>query len=207
MDFSSINNGLKVNTSKYSGDNVTSNKIYVRYNVETMKYFKAELTYSYDDSENGWAGLILGYTNYERQARWGDSLCGAEFFTQTNGLGTYSSDKLNKSGYTEGAMPSNWTSHGEHTLKIVADDAGIKFYVDGFLANNLSTKELSSKGYNPEEHEIHIVELDADLNVKVATNFMKEAFPDFDIKVTPLSINVAAHTGPGTVGIGIVKKV
>ena len=68
-------------------------------------------------------------------------------------------------------------------------------------------EELLLKGYTPEEHEIHIVELDADLNVKVATNFMKEAFPGFDIKVTPLSINVAAHTGPGTVGIGIVKKV
>lgn len=67
--------------------------------------------------------------------------------------------------------------------------------------------ELNSKGYNATEHEIHIVELDADLSVKVAQEFMSKAFPDFDIKVTPLSINVAAHTGPGTIGIGIVKKI
>mgnify|MGYP002512447449 CR=1 FL=1 len=44
-DLFTLDNGLKVNTSKYSGDNVTSNKIYVRYNVETMKYFD---TYLFD---------------------------------------------------------------------------------------------------------------------------------------------------------------
>ena len=93
---------------------------------------------------------------------------------------------------------------------LIFRNAVIEKYGTARSLKQISSKiveELSKNGYTPEEHEIHIVELDADLNVKVATDFMAKAFPGFDIKVTPLSINVAAHTGPGTVGIGIVKKV
>ena len=84
-----LDGGLKVNTNVYSGDDVSENRIYVRYNVEKYTYFKAELVYSYDnDSLNGWAGLVFGYTNYERQARWGDSPSGMEVFMQRDGKST-----------------------------------------------------------------------------------------------------------------------
>jgi hypothetical protein len=175
-DVFTLENGLKINKDIYVGSEVSENRIYVRYNAETMKYFEAELKYSYDDSENGWAGLFLGYTNYERQARWGDSPCGAEFFTQKEGKGTYSSSKLNNSGYTEGNTPAEWTINAEHVLRILADETGIKFYIDDTLTNSLSTEEMSSKGFVLTEGSIGFMFTNAQFSVKSFsfTNLEKE---------------------------------
>ena len=166
-DLFTLENGLKVNTSAYSGSDASENRIYVRYNVETMQYFKAELTYSYDDTERfGWAGFILGYTNYERQARWEDSPYGAEFFVQNEGKGTYSASKLNESSYTEGIAPDNWTKNGEHTLSIVADENGIVFSADGTAVNSLTTAELQTSGYALNEGSVGFMLTNAQFTVK-----------------------------------------
>ena len=166
-DLFTLENGLKVNTSAYSGDDASENRIYVRYNVETMKYFSADLTYSYDDTARfGWAGLILGYTNYERQARWADSPYGAEFFVQNEGKGTYATSKINSGNYVEGATPDNWTANGEHTLSIVADENGIVFSADGTVVNSLTTAELETSGYALNEGSVGFMLTNAQFTVK-----------------------------------------
>ena len=162
-----LENGLKVNTSVYSGNDVSENNIYVRYNKKNFTYFKAELTYTYDAaSGNGWAGFILGYTNYERKARWGDSPYGVEMFVQNNGLGTYSSAKLNASGYSEGASPAGWTASGEHVLTIVADENGIVFTADGTVVQTLTTAEMEAKGYVLSEGSIGFMFTNAQFTIK-----------------------------------------
>ncbi len=141
--------GLKVDTAKYSGDEVSENRIYVRYNAEQMKYFKAELTYSYDDTaRNGWAGLTLGCTDYTRQVRWGDNPSGIEFFIQKEGKGTYAGSKISNSDYKEGATPSNWAVNGEHTLTIIANESGISFTADGTEVISLSKATLDAASYS-----------------------------------------------------------
>ena len=35
----------------------------------------------------------------------------------------------------------------------------------------------------------------------------KELLPNMPVKITPMSINVCAHAGPGSVGLGICLKV
>ena len=147
-DLFKLESGLKVDTSKYSGDDVSENRIYVRYNEKQLQYFKAELTYTYDsDSRNGWAGLILGYTNYARQARWGDNPYGLELFVQREGKGTYASAKLSNSDYVEGVSAS-WTPVvGEHTLSVVAVESGITMYADGTEVVSISKATMSEKGY------------------------------------------------------------
>ncbi len=143
-----LDNGLKVNTNAYSGNDVSENNIYVRYNAKQLQYFKAELTYSYDNADrNGWAGFILGYTNYDRKARWGDSPNGLELFVQKEGKGTYSSAKLNNSNYTEGNTPAGWEAVGTHTLTVVAIESGITLYADGVKVISISAAEMAAKGY------------------------------------------------------------
>ena len=166
-DLFSLDNGLKVNTSVYSGNDVSENNIYVRYNKKNFTYFKAELTYTYDEaSGNGWAGFILGYTNYERKARWGDSPYGAEFFVQNNGLGTYSGSKLNNSGYSEGTKPADWVASGEHVLTIVADENGIVFTADGTVVQTLTTAEMEAKGYVLSEGSVGFMFTNAQFTAK-----------------------------------------
>ena len=144
-----VNNGLQIDTSIYSGSDVSENNVYVRYNKKQLTYFEAELVYSYDDSSvDGWAGFILGYTNYTRKARWSDSPYGIEIFVQRAGKGTYSSSKLNDSGYTEGNVPNGWNSVGEHTLKIVVIESGITLYADGVKVIEITKETMQAKGYS-----------------------------------------------------------
>ena len=35
----------------------------------------------------------------------------------------------------------------------------------------------------------------------------EEKFPNMPVYITPMSINVCAHVGPGTFGVGLVLKV
>ena len=177
-DLFTLEKGLKVDASKYSGDEVSENRIYVRYNVETMKYFEAELTYRYDSSDrNGWAGLILGYTNYERRAHWNDSPYGAEFFVEKEGKGNYSADKLNNSNYTAGSTPANWTEVAEHTLSIVADENGITFSADGTELISLTTAELAEKNYVLSEGSVGFMFTNAQFTAKSfsVTNLSEES--------------------------------
>lgn len=165
-DLFTLDNGLKVNKDAYVGSEVSENRIYVRYNGTEMTNFEATITYLYNDETNGWAGLFFGYTNYERQARWGDSPYGAEFFVQREGIGTYSSSKLNGSSYTEGSKPENWVTNGEHTLSIIADENGIEFYADGILVNALTTAEMEAAGYVLSEGSIGFMFTNAEFTVK-----------------------------------------
>ena len=66
---------------------------------------------------------------------------------------------------------------------------------------------FNEKGYNPKDHEIHIVVFDCPTGLKVIEKAIHEAYPNFDVKITPISINVCAHAGPGTVGFGFTNKV
>ena len=63
-----------------------------------------------------------------------------------------------------------------------------------------------NKNYKPEEYEIHIVEFDCGINTKLLKEFVEKEFSEFTVKVTPISINVCAHCGPGTIGVGFTKK-
>ncbi len=144
----SLDNGLKINGEKYSGNDVSENNIYVRYNVKKLQYFTAELVYSYDDeSRRGWAGFMFGYTNFSRKARWGDSPNGVEMFVQNSGKGTYSSSKLNNAEYTEGKTPENWTERGEHTLRITAVGSGVTLTADGTEVISIGADLMKEKNY------------------------------------------------------------
>lgn len=147
--------GLSVNTAIYSGDDVSENNLYVRYNAQKFKYFTAELVYSFNtDARNGWAGFMMNYTNFARKARWGDSPNGLEIFVQKEGKGTYSSSKLNNSGYTEGSIPENYTVTGTHTLKLVVNEEAITLYQDGTSVISISAAEMENKGFTVEEANI-----------------------------------------------------
>ena len=162
-----LDNGLKVNTSVYSGNDVSENNIYVRYNKKDLQYFKAELTYNYNaDSGNGWAGFILGYTNYARKARWNDSPNGMELFVQNNGKGTYSSAKLNASGYTEGTSPANWVINGEHTLTIIVVEDSITLYADGMEVISINKETMQAKGYEIDTASIGFMFTNAEFTAK-----------------------------------------
>lgn len=65
---------------------------------------------------------------------------------------------------------------------------------------------FKSKNLSPEEYELHIVEFDCDMITKVVYDILKEQLPEYNIVLSPISINVCAHTGPGTIGIGFTKK-
>ncbi len=143
-----LDGGLKVDKSVYSGNDVSGNRIYVRVDSEQVKYYKAELVYSYDDADvNGWAGFMFGYTNFARRAQWGDSPSGFEVFVQKEGKGTASSAKLNNSGYSEQNTPANWTELGEHTLTITVDDKAVVLTADGTEVYKVTAEELTAKAY------------------------------------------------------------
>lgn len=143
-----LDNGLKIKGELYSGNDVSENNVYVRYNVKKLQYFTAELVYSYDDeTRDGWAGFMFGYTNFSRKARWGDSPAGVEMFVQKSGKGTYSSSKLNNTEYTEGAVPENWTEKGEHTLRITAIGSGVTLTADGIDVITIDAALMRQKNY------------------------------------------------------------
>ena len=62
------------------------------------------------------------------------------------------------------------------------------------------------EGIDPATEEIHILEFDSKDSCDEVTKMISEAFPDVDIIRSIISINVCAHTGPGTVGFGKCKK-
>lgn len=147
-DIFKADNGLRVKTEKYSGDDVSENNLYVRLNDKKAAYFKAELVYTYNTEErNGWAGFMFGYSNYERKARWGDSQYGVEMFVQKEGKGTYSSAKLNNSGYAEGIVPEGWEVIGEHVLSIAVTENGITLTADGTDVVSITKEKMQETEY------------------------------------------------------------
>lgn len=59
---------------------------------------------------------------------------------------------------------------------------------------------------NPIEYEFHVVEFDAKSAADELTALIGKHFPGYEVVQTPISINVCAHCGPGTVGFGYCKK-
>ncbi len=147
-DIFKADNGLRVDTEKYSGNDVSENNLYVRLNVKKAAYFKAELVYTYNSTDrNGWAGFMFGYSNYERKARWGDSKYGVEMFVQQDGKGTYSSAKLNNSSYTEGIIPEGWKIVGEHVLSIAVNENGITLTADETDVVSITKEKMQETDY------------------------------------------------------------
>ena len=66
--------------------------------------------------------------------------------------------------------------------------------------------DFKSKNYDPKKYDIHIVEFDCPTATALAKEAMEENFKEFRLFVTPISINVCAHCGPGTIGIGMALK-
>lgn len=95
----------------------------------------------------------------------------------------------------------------------------ILIFVDGEIQKSGTTrnlkmavidelKKIRDKKLKANDYEIHVVSFDTD--AKTLEIVKKELFailPEYEVKMTPLSINVAAHTGPGTIGVGIVRKI
>lgn len=71
----------------------------------------------------------------------------------------------------------------------------------------MKTLEEYSKKPDLDKYEIHIVEFDSMPTCKKIAKAAKEMMPNIPILITPMSINVCAHAGPGTFGIGLVLKV
>ncbi len=55
---------------------------------------------------------------------------------------------------------------------------------------------------SPDEYEFHVVEFDSNDAADEVIKMLQDAFPGFNIERTPISINVCAHAGPGTIGFG-----
>ncbi|MDD3422761.1 MAG: DegV family protein [Bacilli bacterium] len=76
--------------------------------------------------------------------------------------------------------------------------------VKQFLPNIVAN--FKSKNYDPKKWDIHIVIFDCPTIANLVNESMKENFPEYKIIVSPISINVCAHCGPGTIGIGFTLK-
>lgn len=91
-------------------------------------------------------------------------------------------------------------------------------FVDGAIEKNSTTrnikkaleekiKEFKTKDLNPEVHEFHVVVFDTIPGIAdYAQSLLEKTFPNYTIIRSVLAINVAAHSGPGTIGVGITRK-
>lgn len=67
--------------------------------------------------------------------------------------------------------------------------------------------ELYKKGnLNPDTDEFHVIEFDSSDAADEVCKMVSAAFPNFTIVRSPISINVCAHCGPGTIGLGRCQK-
>jgi len=67
-------------------------------------------------------------------------------------------------------------------------------------------EDFKRKNYNPDEYELHIISFDcADLENFVFENAV-DIMHGYIIQKSPIAINVDGHTGPGTIGLGMVLK-
>lgn len=85
----------------------------------------------------------------------------------------------------------------------IAKQGMVRTYKKAFAEAIQIIKESS---VNKDEHEFHIVTFDSDEAGDEVKKMLEEAFPEFNIVNSPISINVCAHCGPGTIGFGCCKK-
>ena len=71
----------------------------------------------------------------------------------------------------------------------------------------LTALDNFAKADDLDQREIHIIEFDSMKLCKEIKKACEERFPNLYVKITPMSINVCAHVGPGTVGVALVLKV
>lgn len=68
--------------------------------------------------------------------------------------------------------------------------------------------DFNSRGYTPEKYSIEILEFAPQTKtIELVKSFFKEHYPAYELNVRPISINVCAHAGPGTIGVGFNLKV
>ena len=68
--------------------------------------------------------------------------------------------------------------------------------------------ELKKKGYDAKKYSLDILQFDtAKSNIELMNHLIEKNFPGFEVNLRPLAINVCAHTGPGTIGVGLNLKV
>ena len=65
---------------------------------------------------------------------------------------------------------------------------------------------FKQRDLNPNDYEFHVIEFDSDSAANEVKEMVEKAFPGYNIERTPISINVCAHCGPGTIGLGYCKK-
>ena len=65
---------------------------------------------------------------------------------------------------------------------------------------------FKQRDLNSNDYEFHVIEFDSTSAANEVKEMVEKAFPGYNIERTPISINVCAHCGPGTVGLGYCKK-
>ncbi|MGI6714265.1 MAG: DegV family protein [Bacilli bacterium] len=91
-------------------------------------------------------------------------------------------------------------------------------YVDGAIAKESTTRNykktvaslmeyLSTLEYSKDEHQVVIFHFGTSPEwIEIAKKAIDLYLGEFQVVGAPLAINVAAHTGPGTIGFGFVRK-
>lgn len=106
------------------------------------------------------------------------------------------------------------------TVAMIGNMLGIKpllKYHDGEIQKQGTTRTykkafneiielFKQRDLNPDDYEFHVIEFDAKAAADEVKEMIGKAFPNYKIVVAPISINVCAHTGPGTIGFGYCKK-
>ena len=60
--------------------------------------------------------------------------------------------------------------------------------------------------YPADKYDIHLINFDNDNVIKIIKDSLKSELPRYNYIQAPMALNVGAHTGPGTVGIGVALK-
>jgi DegV family protein with EDD domain len=60
--------------------------------------------------------------------------------------------------------------------------------------------------YPSDKYELHLINFDNDLVSKIIKDSCESELPKYNIISAPMALNVGAHTGPGTIGIGVALK-
>lgn len=68
--------------------------------------------------------------------------------------------------------------------------------------------DFQRRGYTSDKYSIEILNFDTSKeNIEIIQTHLKKEFPDFEVNISPISINVCAHAGPGTIGVGFNLKI
>lgn len=68
--------------------------------------------------------------------------------------------------------------------------------------------DFKAKGFSPDKYTIEILQFATSrINLEIVQSFLKTNFAEYEINIRPISINVCAHAGPGTIGVGFNLKI